>query len=467
MSRVVVFTGPTLDEDVIRDIVPNVEVLPPVAAGDLLRLSLEAGDVVAIIDGFYFQSASVRHKEILDLLNRGIHVWGAASMGALRASELAPFGMRGFGHIFEAYQTGEIDGDDEVAIMHAPEDLNYMKLTEALVNIRHACQAAVSDGLLTQDDYQLVMNTAAELPFFERSYLRILPDAQVRGLSQQVIEKLRPFVLQKCLDLKRRDALEMIQALQSPPQEPFYSSFELYETQLLHGWRIDERGVFANDHWIADRDLLAAYQLFDDDYPHVHYQVLSKHLAEIAQQARLTQQPSKEKSATTSCTPHDYTELIAQFLSIQYNFPLEGELPASAQRWLRQEERQLPPLEQLNIIGVRLWHPTRSQSWQEGLIHHIKTSELLPAFVKIVYQSHQFASTIQEKQSGVQLERLLPEKVYAWAMHRWNVSPSEFEIALLDRGFQSPTAFWLAARSFYLFDKYVGVARFGSLASVG
>ena len=467
MSRVAVFTGPTLDGDVIRDRVPNVEVLPPVAAGDLLRLSLKAGDVAAIIDGFYFQSASVRHKEILDLLNRGIHVWGAASMGALRASELAPFGMRGFGRIFEAYQTGEIDGDDEVAIMHAPEDLNYMKLTEALVNIRHACQAAVLEGLLTRDDYQLVMSTAAELPFFERSYLRILPDAQARGLSQQVTEKLRPFVLQKCLDLKRKDALEMVQALQSPPQEPFHPSFELYETQLLHGWRIDEGGVFANDHWITDRDLLTAYQLFDEDYPHLHYQVLSKHLAEIAQQSLLTQQQPREKFIALSYTPHNCTELIAQFLSIQYNFPLEGELPACARRWLRQEEQQLPPPEQLNRIGVRLWHSTRSKSWQEGMIHHIKTSDLFPAFIKIVYQSHQFASTIQEKQSGVQLERLLPEKVHTWAMQRWNVSPSEFEIALLDRGFQSPTAFWLAARSFYLFDKYVGVARFGSLTSFG
>ncbi len=457
MSRVVVFTGPTLDEDVIRTIAPNVEVVPPVAAGDLLRLSLEAGDVVAIIDGFYFQSASVRHKEILDLLDRGIHVWGAASMGALRAAELAPFGMRGFGRIFDAYRNGEIDGDDEVAIIHAPQDMHYTKLTEALVNIRYACQAAVSEDLLTQDDYQLVMNTAAELPFFERSYSRIWQDAYARGLSQQVIEELRPFVLQKCFDLKRKDALEMVQALQSPPQEPFHASFELYETQLLHGWRIDEGGFFTNDHWIVDRDLLAAYQLFAEDYPHVHYQLLSKQLAEIAQQARLTRQPSGEKSIMQ----HDCTELIAQFLSIQYNFPLEGELPASARRWLRLEEQQLPPAEQLSLIGVRLWHSTRSQSWQEGMIHHLKASDMFPSLVKIVYQTHQFVGTIQEKQSGVKLERLLPEKVYAWAMQRWNVSPATFEIALLERGFQSPTAFWLAARSFYLFDKYIGVARFG------
>src|SRR6185437_11071516 len=117
MSRVLIFTGPTLDEDTIEELLPNAEIYPPVAAGDLLRLPLLPGDLVAIVDGFYFQSASVRHKEILALLQRGVHVWGAGSMGALRAAELAPFGMRGFGAVFQAYCQGTIDGDDEVAVL--------------------------------------------------------------------------------------------------------------------------------------------------------------------------------------------------------------------------------------------------------------------------------------------------------------------------------------------------------------
>ena len=71
MARILVFAGPTLSRKQILSIVPGVEVLPPVASGDLLRLPLVAGDLVAIIDGFYFQSAAVRHKEILFL--RGDH----------------------------------------------------------------------------------------------------------------------------------------------------------------------------------------------------------------------------------------------------------------------------------------------------------------------------------------------------------------------------------------------------------
>ena len=45
----------------------------------------------------------------------GTQVFGAASMGALRAAELAPFGMIGVGAIFAAYRDGRLTGDDEVA----------------------------------------------------------------------------------------------------------------------------------------------------------------------------------------------------------------------------------------------------------------------------------------------------------------------------------------------------------------
>src|SRR5262249_34943349 len=142
MGRVLVFVGPTIAPESIHAAIPDTVILPPVAAGDLVQAPLDAGDVVAIIDGFFRQTAAVRHKEILALLDRGVHVWGAASMGALRAAELAPFGMRGIGRIFAAYRHGDIDGDDEVAVLHGSAEAGYRALTEALVNIRHTCDRA-------------------------------------------------------------------------------------------------------------------------------------------------------------------------------------------------------------------------------------------------------------------------------------------------------------------------------------
>src|SRR6185437_2270819 len=158
MSRIVVFAGPTISQEQICTLVHAAEVHPPVASGDLLRLSLAPGDLAAIIDGFYFQSGAVRHKEILALLKQGVHVWGAASMGAMRAAELAPLGMRGFGSIFNAYAQGEIEGDD----------MGSAGLTEALVNIRYACAHAVSEGIISPEDSNCIVGAALALPFFER-----------------------------------------------------------------------------------------------------------------------------------------------------------------------------------------------------------------------------------------------------------------------------------------------------------
>ena len=52
-------------------------------------------------------------------------------MGALRAAELAPFGMIGIGTIFEAYRDGIYTDDDEVALLHRPAALGYSAMSEA------------------------------------------------------------------------------------------------------------------------------------------------------------------------------------------------------------------------------------------------------------------------------------------------------------------------------------------------
>lgn len=68
-------------------------------------------------------------------------------MGALRAAELAPYGMIGCGTVFHWYMQGQIEGDDEVALLHAPATQGYRGVSEALVNMRHTlartCQARI------------------------------------------------------------------------------------------------------------------------------------------------------------------------------------------------------------------------------------------------------------------------------------------------------------------------------------
>ena len=476
MGRLVVFAGPTITADQIRVFVPSAEVLPPIAAGDLIRLALSPGDLVAIVDGFYFQSASVRHKEILMVLSQGIHVWGASSMGALRAAELAPFGMKGFGRIFEAYVQGVIEGDDEVAVLHAPQEMGYARLAEALVNMRYACEQAVVSGIISHPAQNLIIQIAAELPFYNRTYQHVLEIARERGLPQQVADEFLLFVREGNFDLKKNDALELLQAMQTPPQEPLKTSFQVNKTKYLPVWDVSEKGIVIDEgHLISYLDMLTAFQLFRDDYPAIHHHLLFQALATIASQAlpathahdptppvrdTIEQAISTVRLEQTegSFLKDVLTNQIAHYISLQCEISFERELPESASRWLYPEERSLTRAEQLVLIGIRLWHSPLGVDWRGLMIDYLKAREPLSPLVKLVYQVQSFNEALQRRRNGFDVELLSPMRVCEWFAQKWAVARTDMELAVHDRGFKSVPSFLELARPFYLFDKYVGVA---------
>ena len=133
---------------------PNIDAvyLPPAAQGDILLLLPRNPEVIGIVDGVFESQPAIWHNEILFALSRGVRVAGAASMGALRAAELNDFGMKGIGAIYHAYARGYLEDDDEVAVLHSPEALNWTPLTEAKVNIRATLCSARFHGLITEHD---------------------------------------------------------------------------------------------------------------------------------------------------------------------------------------------------------------------------------------------------------------------------------------------------------------------------
>ena len=108
--------------------------------------------------------------KILDAMDEGIEVFGASSMGALRAAELNTFGMVGHGTIFEWYRDGLIDGDDEVAFLHGPEELEFCALSEPLVNIRQTLKKAVDDRCMSEDQARRLLDHAKRTYYPERSF---------------------------------------------------------------------------------------------------------------------------------------------------------------------------------------------------------------------------------------------------------------------------------------------------------
>lgn len=209
-----VFLGPTLPRHEAECVLDAVY-LPPVAQGDVARLCLNASkpSAIAIIDGYFESVPSVWHKEILFALKQGIAVYGASSMGALRAAELHPFGMIGVGAIFEAYRDGRIEDDDEVTVIHGPEEMGFPMLSEAMVNIRRTLSEAAAEGVIEFGTASLLEAIAKELPYRERGYGRVLRLGVEAGLPESDVENFRAWLPTGRVDQKREDALSLLRML--------------------------------------------------------------------------------------------------------------------------------------------------------------------------------------------------------------------------------------------------------------
>ena len=213
----IVFTGPTLSAAEARRVL-EATYLPPAAQGDVYRAALTKPVAIGIIDGLFDQVPSVWHKEILWAMSQGIHVFGAASMGALRAAELEAFGMVGVGEIFRAYQSGLLEDDDEVAVVHGNEADGYRVLSDAMVNIRSTLARAEHEGVLASAAAAQLQSIAKELGYPERSYSRVLEIAAGRGLPSDELNAFRKWLPKGKADQKRDDALAMLRAMRAAVQ---------------------------------------------------------------------------------------------------------------------------------------------------------------------------------------------------------------------------------------------------------
>lgn len=219
--RTVVFLGPSLSAERARSILPDAVYLPPAGQADVVSaLRRWEPDVIALIDGTFLQTLAVWHKEILYALDQGVAVYGAASMGALRASECARFGMVGVGRIFDAYASGLLTEDDEVALTYGDAHEGWRGHSEPMVNIRATLQAAVAAGVLDADGEARVVAAGKSLYFPDRNWSAILAAATKAGLDPSVADRLTAFAADQGVDQKAADAeelLELLAGMEAPP----------------------------------------------------------------------------------------------------------------------------------------------------------------------------------------------------------------------------------------------------------
>jgi hypothetical protein len=214
-----VFLGPSVPIEDARSIL-DATYRPPVVMGDVYRAVRDGAEAIGIIDGLFEQIPSVFHKEVLFALEQGVTVWGASSMGALRAAELEAFGMRGVGKIFERYRDGIYEDDDEVAVAHAPASEGHRAISEAMVNIRETIARATEAGAVAPVHADQFIAIAKSAYYPERCWPMVWDAAKRGGMPVAVVDAARDYVRTHAVNLKRLDACELLTRLaEAPVQE--------------------------------------------------------------------------------------------------------------------------------------------------------------------------------------------------------------------------------------------------------
>jgi hypothetical protein len=230
-----VFLGPSLPYAEARKIL-SADYFPPASRGDIYRIIASGVTTIVLIDGVFHSTRSVWQREILDALGDGIEVLGASSMGALRAAELHAFGMAGHGTIFEWYKNGLIEGDDEVALCHGPEELEFCALSEPLVNIRRTLQNAVDDLCLTDDQARQLLHYSKRAYYPERSYSHLLTCPALKSWPDR--ELIKRYILTKAVDQKRHDAIGVLRCC-ARGQEARKTAAAKSEETWSDTWRLE------------------------------------------------------------------------------------------------------------------------------------------------------------------------------------------------------------------------------------
>jgi hypothetical protein len=480
-AQVHCFVGPTLPASEIRAVLPDAQVHPPIAHGDLLRLKPNAGDTVAIIDGYFYERAPVRHKEILGCMDGGVTVVGCSSIGALRAVELGPFGMHGIGDVYQLYESGTIDADDEVAVLHASSDYDYRCVTEALVNIRATCANAARVSLMNESDADLIVTTAATMPFHRRSWPEITA-AITPVVGRARAETLHQRYEEARVDLKRQDARQMLDWLQANTSErqstPVRPKNVLARTRFVAEWGHWEIDQAKTPHGpICDIHILSIVQALVADYPVRYLRVmLESYLAgpvTVGGQPRLDWGEidralggigvDAEWAANRNLTRADLTSYVLrkrQISRLLLGEPAIGEVPIAdlesavwkraehnglfrdgyvpvelERVWLTSDEREGLGLEARGArVIARSHRATGSLPLRTGAIQELKVREDFTELIPAVEYAWSYNEAIRTRDQSHNVDRLSTKAVTEFYLAKWG-HEDEPVVAMTERGF--------------------------------
>jgi hypothetical protein len=250
MRRTIVFSGPTLRPSDVKAHNSALEAAGPAGCGSIYRAAASGFERIALIDGYFDQRLPVWHKEILFAIESGCEVFGGASQGALRAAELDSFGMVGVGKIYGWFRDGSLEDDDEVAVLHEAEDTDYRVRSVAMVNFRATFQRMAEEGQLGPGALLELLHIAKGLHYSVRSFPHLLSQMKTRPALQAAVTPLTAWLgerFEHAVNLKRMDALALLDRLGSDEPAPAPPKFRLARTEAWFEFRRGQEDALARE----------------------------------------------------------------------------------------------------------------------------------------------------------------------------------------------------------------------------
>lgn len=180
---------------------------PPAQRGDVLDAVRQGYRLIGLVDGVFYQAPAVTVSEVREASEAGAQLWGAASVGALRACEV-PRHIAGVGRVYRAFRDGTLSADDEVGTTFLPE--SWVVIGHPLVNVREALSLA---GIPSQDRAAAIKGLQA-LPFYERT-LEAIYEVVCAAAERESAERVVSLLRSGDADVKRSDAMELVRVVLS------------------------------------------------------------------------------------------------------------------------------------------------------------------------------------------------------------------------------------------------------------
>ena len=122
--------------------------------------------------------------------------------------------MCGVGRVFELFRNNVLTYDDEVAVVHGPEEVGYVGSTTPLVDMRATLHQALTALTIDSVLHDELLGAAQSLPYWHSTYSKLF------SLHAHVSASVQTWIVAHPVQQKRADAIKMLEEMPNVADRP-------------------------------------------------------------------------------------------------------------------------------------------------------------------------------------------------------------------------------------------------------